>query len=330
MWLNSMGAHVHGYSLDPPTQPSVFEVISVASALASDSRADLADLAKLSKAMSAAEPEIVFHLAAQPLVLAGYDDPIGTFSTNVLGTAHVLQAIRSVPSIKAVVIVTTDKVYENKEWVHPYRENDRLGGHDPYSASKAAVEIITSSMRDSFLKTNGVCVASARAGNVIGGGDWAANRLIPDCLKSFEKSEPVRLRFPKAVRPWQHVLEPLGGYIRLAAALFEDGESFSKAWNFGPDPTDDAAVGDVAQRLAVIWGEGTKVVCEQSTDHRHEAGLLTLDNSAARNFLGWEPRWSLDEALAKTVSWHRAWLSGNDMRKFTLGQIRDYQEAVVR
>lgn len=330
LWLHALGARVHGYALDPPTAPSLFEAASVAGTLASDTRANVSDLGKLTESMAAAQPGVVFHLAAQPLVRASYADPAGTFATNVLGTAHVLQAVRSVPSVKAVVIVTTDKVYQNREWVHPYREDDRLGGHDPYSASKAAAEIVTASMRDSFFSGSDVRIATARAGNVIGGGDWAADRLVPDCLKSFATGESVRLRFPDAVRPWQHVLEPLAGYLTLASALLEDhGVKHAKAWNLGPDPADNASVGEVARRLASRWGGGADVICEQGADHPHEAGLLTLDNSAARYHLGWRPRWRLDEALEKTVAWQKAWLAGESMRDFSLRQIQAYQVSPI-
>jgi CDP-glucose 4,6-dehydratase len=330
LWLHALGARVHGFALDPPTTPSLFEAASVAGTLASDTRADLADLGKLTESMAAAEPGVVLHLAAQPLVRASYADPAGTFATNVLGTAHVLQAVRSVPSVKAVVIVTTDKVYQNREWVHPYREDDRLGGHDPYSASKAAAEMVTASMRDSFFSGSDVRIATARAGNVIGGGDWAADRLVPDCLKSFAAGESVRLRFPDAVRPWQHVLEPLAGYLTLASALLDDSEGkHAKAWNFGPDPADNAAVGEVAGRLASRWGNGAGVIFEPGADHPHEAGLLTLDNSSARHHLGWRPRWRLDEALEKTVAWQKAWLAGESMRDFSLRQIQAYQVSSI-
>ena len=330
LWLHSLGARVHGYALDPPTEPSIFEAADVAEVLASDVRADLADLDALTAAMQAARPGVVFHLAAQPLVRASYSDPIGTFATNVLGTAHLLQAVRSSPSVKAVVIVTTDKVYQNREWVHPYREEDRLGGHDPYSASKAAAEIVTASMRAGFFEGTGVRIATARAGNVIGGGDWAADRLVPDCLRAFAAGTPVSLRFPDAVRPWQHVLEPLAGYLALASALpGESGRPLAKAWNFGPDTADNASVGTVARKLAGLWGGGATVVCEPDAGNPHEAGLLTLDNSAARNLLAWQPRWPLDLALDMTHAWHRAWLDGGDMRAFSLAQIARYQKSPV-
>jgi len=330
LWLHSLGARVHGYALAPPTSPSIFDVASVASTLASDVRSDIAESGRLSQAMADARPEVVFHLAAQPLVRASYTDPLSTFATNVMGTANVLQAVRSVPSVKAVVIVTTDKVYHNREWVHPYREDDRLGGHDPYSASKAAAEIVTASMRDSFFRGSAVRIATARAGNVIGGGDWAADRLVPDCLKCFAADEPARLRFPNAVRPWQHVLEPLAGYLALAASLLETRNGdHATAWNFGPDMADNASVGDVARRLAARWGEPARVICEENEGHPHEAGLLTLDNSAARHHLGWQPRWHLDITLEKTLAWHKAWLAGESMQDLCLRQIQAYQESPI-
>lgn len=328
LWLHRMGAEVHGYALDPPTETSLFGTLDVGAVLASDTRADLADRERLSSAMAAARPEIVLHLAAQALVRAGYQDPMGTFATNILGTAHVLEAMRGCPEVKAAVIVTTDKVYENREWAHPYRENDPLGGHDPYSASKAGAEIVTASMRDSFFHDRPVAIATARAGNVIGGGDWADDRLVPDCLRSFASGKPAHLRYPNAVRPWQHVLEPLDGYLTLAAALAgEDGKRFARAWNFGPETAGNVTVGDVATRVAGLWGGGSQVEFGNPQGHPHEAGLLTLDHSLARSELDWKPRWDLETALAKTVEWHRAWLAGRNMREITEAQIAEYAEA---
>ena len=326
LWLHQLGACVHGYALDPPTQPALFEVARVAPTLASDTRADLADLHRLRSAITEARPEVVFHLAAQPLVRASYADPIGTFATNVLGTAHLLEAVRTCPSVRAVVVITTDKVYLNREWVHPYREEDPLGGHDPYSASKAAAEIVSASMRASFFHSAvAPRVATARAGNVIGGGDWAADRLVPDCLKAFADGQPVHLRFPRALRPWQHVLEPLHGYLTLASALLSPaGPDLATAWNFGPRAEDDATVEHVASSLAEVWGEGAAVTIAEDADHPHEAGLLALDPSAARHRLGWVPRWNLAAALRHTVDWHRAWLRGEDMRSTSLQQIQYY------
>ncbi len=323
LWLHALGAKVHGYALDPNTTPNLFGVARVAEVLASDTRADLSDLNALQAALTAAQPTVVFHLAAQPLVRASYADPLGTFATNVMGTAHLLEAVRNVPSVRAVVVVTTDKVYDNREWVYPYRESDALGGHDPYSASKGAAEIVAASYRASFFHTPGSAqIATARAGNVIGGGDWAADRLVPDCLKAFADNQPVQLRFPGAVRPWQHVLEPLSGYLRLAEALLA-GQAAS-AWNFGPDARGDATVGQLAQRLAVQWGQGARVDMPDGGDHPHEAGQLRLDITRARAELGWQPRWSLVDALAHTVAWHRAWLAGGDMAAASRAQIAAY------
>ena len=331
LWLRRLGATVHGYALDPPTEPSLFESACVAKALATDTRADLADLARLKKALKNAEPEIVFHLAAQPLVLAGYRDPLGTLTTNVMGTANVLEAVRAVHTVRALVLITTDKVYENCEGANPHRETDPLGGHDPYSASKAAAEIVAASYRASFYsrqEDHPAKVATVRAGNVIGGGDWASDRLIPDCVRAFAKGECVILRFPLAVRPWQHVLEPLAGYLQLAQRLFAaDGADFAKAWNFGPDAGGDATVGEIAEITARLWGEGARVECLPSPQNLHEAGSLRLDSSLAHAQLAWKPRLSLDQALEQTIAWYRAWTLGADMAAVSLDQIRAFEAA---
>jgi CDP-glucose 4,6-dehydratase len=326
LWLHALGARVHGYALDPTTAPNLFNAACVADVLASDTRADLADLNALQTALAAAQPRVVFHLAAQPLVRASYADPLGTLATNVMGTAHVLEAVRSVPSVRAVVVVTTDKVYDNPETATPFVETDPLGGHDPYSASKGAAEIVAASYRASFFqRADAAQIATARAGNVIGGGDWAADRLVPDCLRAFAAAQPVALRFPGAVRPWQHVLEPLGGYLRLAQALLR-GPGAACAWNFGPDARGEANVAEVAQRLAALWGQGARVELPTDTagEHPHEAGQLRLDIRRAQTALGWQPRWSLDQALAHTVDWQRAWLAGQDMAAVCRAQIAAY------
>lgn len=327
LWLTRLGARVHGFALDPPTSPSLFDAARVASALDSDTRADLADLPALQAAFARARPDVVFHLAAQSLVRESYADPLATFATNVMGTAHVLEAARGIPGVRAIVVVTTDKVYKNREERHAYGERDPLGGHDPYSASKAAAEIVAASYRSSFFGGHGARgprLATARAGNVIGGGDWAKDRLVPDALRCFAGGEPLRLRFPAAVRPWQHVLEPLSGYLRLAEALLgPDGDRFAAAWNFGPAERDMASVGDVAATIAALWGEGARV--EQSTEvHPHEAGLLMLDSRRAHEVLAWRPRWSLEQALASTVAWQRHWHAGADMQATTRAQIDTY------
>ena len=331
LWLAELGARVHGYALAPPTDPNLFEVGHLAGALASDTRADVADLAALTAALERSRPEVVFHLAAQPLVSEGYRDPLGTIATNVTGTAHLLEAIRSGDSVRAVVVVATDKVYENPETGRPFREDDPLGGHDPYSASKAAAEIVAASYRSSFFGQgrHPARIATARAGNVIGGGDWGAHRLVPDCMRAFAAGEPIRLRSPDAVRPWQHVLGPVSGYLALAARLLgPTGEQYARAWNFGPDPTDDATVSEVAQRVASLWGPEAQVV-RGSDPQRHEAGLLRLDSGLARSELGWAPHWPLQEALERSVAWQQAWLRGDDMRDVCAKQIAAYGAAAA-
>jgi CDP-glucose 4,6-dehydratase len=331
LWLHRLGATVHGYALEPPTVPNLFDVADIRSVLATDTRADLADLSCLESAIETSQPGVVFHLAAQPLVRESYRDPVGTLATNVLGTTHVLEATRGSASVRALVIITTDKVYQNRESNHAYTELDPLGGSDPYSASKASAEIVTASYRASFFgkeKLHAARVATARAGNVIGGADWGADRLVPDCMRAFEKGESVRLRYPRAVRPWQHVLEPLSGYLRLAEVLAgSSGEEFATAWNFGPEESSDATVTEVAEAAARLWGKGARVEQGPAADNPHEAGLLRLDSSRARKYLGWMPRWSLEQALEKTVSWHRAWTRGDDMASVSLDQIRSYEMA---
>ena len=333
LWLHRLGAKVHGYALQPPTEPNLFEAARLGAVLASDTRADLADLTKLTAVFIKTQPEVVFHLAAQPLVRASYVDPLGTLTSNVLGTAHVLEAARCCEAVRALVLITTDKVYENREWVYPYREVDALGGHDIYSASKAAAELVAASYRSSFF--SGVAghqahIATVRAGNVIGGGDWAADRLVPDCVRSFMRQGPVRLRFPQAVRPWQHVLEPLAGYLQLARQLIAPtGASLAKAWNFGPDASGDASVGEVAETLAQLWGMGACVESAPGNDNPHEAGLLRLDSSLARSELGWRPRWSLSQALTQSAAWYRAWNQDADMAAFSLEQIHEYETSEI-
>jgi len=331
LWLHRLGATVYGYALNPPTEPSLFESAGIGTILASDTRADLADLGRLKSAFSEARPEVVFHLAAQPLVRASYRDPLGTLAANVMGTAHLLEAARALHTVRAVVLITTDKVYENYEWAYPYREIDPLGGHDPYSASKAAAEIVAASYRSSFFqgeKGHPARVATARAGNVIGGGDWASDRLLPDCVRALTKNEPVRLRRPQAVRPWQHVLGPLAGYLELAKRLCApDGAKLAKAWNFGPDAGGDASVAEIAETTARLWGQGARVEHAPSTENPHEADLLRLDSTLARTELGWKPSWSLERALTQTVAWYQAWTCGADMAAISLDQIRAYEAA---
>ena len=320
LWLQRLGAQVHGYALPPATNPALFNVARVAEQM-DTVEGDIRDLARLISSMDAAQPQIIFHLAAQALVRQGYQEPVDTITSNVLGTVNVLEAARCAPSVKAIVVVTSDKCYDNREWLWPYRENEALGGRDPYSASKACAEIVTAAWRDSFLQTQGIAVASARAGNVIGGGDWSADRLVPDALRAWQGGAPLTVRQPHAVRPWQHVLEPLAGYLILAENLWQ-GKA-AGAWNFGPADSDMHAVGALLDRMAQQWGNGAVWQTENS-EHLHEAGLLRLDSSKARHELGWQPRNTLDQALALTLDWHRRWRAGDDMRTVTLQQIDRY------
>lgn len=325
LWLQSLGADVAGFALPPPTTPSLFDAARIGTGMQS-TIGDIRDGVALASAIARHRPQVLFHLAAQPLVGEGYRDPAGTYATNVMGTLHVLEAARGLPELEAVVLVSTDKCYENREWPWPYRENDTLGGLDPYSSSKACGEILAASYRRSFFATPGAArIATARAGNVIGGGDWAAHRLVPDLLRAFAERRSAQLRHPEAVRPWQHVLLPLSGYLRLAERLVADA-GFAGAWNFAPDPADASTVGAIADRLAALWPEGGHWHREAG-DFPHEAGQLRLDASLARQRLGWRPAWNLDEALARTVAWQRAWHDGDDMGAFTLQQIQDYSDA---
>jgi CDP-glucose 4,6-dehydratase len=276
--------------------------------------------------MAAFRPEIVLHLAAQPLVRLSYAEPVATYATNVMGTVHVLEAARAAKSVRAIVNVTTDKCYENREWVWGYREDEPMGGHDPYSSSKGCSELVSSAYRRSFLRPGGIALATARAGNVIGGGDWAADRLLPDILRAFEREQPVVIRNPHATRPWQHVLEPLSGYLLLAQRLVEQGQGFAEAWNFGPLDDDARPVRWIVEQLAQDWGRGARWQLDGG-EHPHEAGYLKLDISKARQRLGWQPRWTLDEALQRITTWHQAWLAHEDVRALCLQQIAEHSAA---
>jgi CDP-glucose 4,6-dehydratase len=315
LWLERLGAEVTGYALPPVTEPSLFERADIAKGMR-HIEGDVRDAAALERALGEAAPDFVFHLAAQPLVLESYAAPAETFATNVTGSINLMEAIRKSATRAAVVMVTTDKVYLNREWEHGYRENDALGGHDPYSASKAAMEIAVSSWRDSFFPAakaaqHGVRMASARAGNVIGGGDWSANRLIPDLVRALPKNEMPELRNPGSLRPWQHALEPLGGYLLLGARLAgEGGEAFAGAWNFGPQPTDVRNVGELAGAMLARWGRpGWSAVSDP--DAPHEAGLLLLSIDRAVARLGWSPVWDFNETVARTADWYRGVEAGD-------------------
>jgi CDP-glucose 4,6-dehydratase len=316
LWLQQLGAEVHGFALAPSTEPALFQVARVHERLASHTLADLRDAQAVRECVRRVQPELLLHLAAQPLVRESYREPLATWATNVQGTAHVLDALRG-SACRAAVVITTDKVYENREWEHPYRECDALGGHDPYSASKAACELVVQSYRQSFLAAQGTRVASARAGNVIGGGDWAPERLLPDVLKALDEGRPVPLRHPSSTRPWQHVLEPLSGYLRLAAGLLGGEPDLESAWNFGPEAGDALPVSSIVEQL------GARATL-QSGEHPHEAGRLELDIARARHRLQWSPRWRLREALQASLAWHQAWRAGQDMQAFSQQQIQQY------
>ena len=325
LWLKEMGAIVTGYALPPPTVPSLFELAKVADEMVSIT-GDVTNLAALTKAIATSNPEIVFHLAAQPLVRHSYAAPVDTFATNVMGTVNLLEAVRLNPKIKACVVVTTDKCYENREWVWPYRENEPMGGHDPYSSSKGCAELVTASYRSSFFnKPESTKIATARAGNVIGGGDFAPDRLIPDVIRAAEQNKTLEIRNPNSTRPWQHVLEPLSGYIKLAEMLCsENGNDFAEAWNFGPEPKDVWEVKKVIEHLSEHFGHLMPKVKFGAEQNLHEANLLSLDISKAKQSLKWEPKLGLNDALALTGEWYRTWLGASNLKSVTLKQINHW------
>ncbi len=328
LWLAKKGALVRGYALAPEADPNLFTAADVGGAV-EDVRGDIRDFALVQEQMCEFAPEVVFHMAAQPLVRRSYADPLGTYATNVMGTAHVLESVRNCRSVRAVVCVATDKCYENREWERPYREDDSLGGHDPYSSSKACAEIVAAAYRSSFFDTEaggngGVALATARAGNVIGGGDWSEDRLIPDLVRGFCAGEAVKIRRPHAVRPWQHVLEPLQGYMMLAERLLAGERTFAGPYNFGPAEDDSWTVERVADRVAELWGDSAKWTRDEEPGV-HEAHLLKLDASKAHAELGWRPRLRIGSALEWTVRWYRAWRKGNAMHSETLNQIEEYE-----
>jgi CDP-glucose 4,6-dehydratase len=322
LWLQGLGAHVTGIALPPDSTPNLFQLARVGDGM--EGRfADIRDAASLSAIIRPARPEIVLHLAAQPLVRASYREPLETFATNVMGTAHVLNALRGVDSLRVAVMVTTDKVYQNREWPYPYRESDALGGHDPYSASKAASEIVIACYRDAFLATQGVAVASARAGNVIGGGDWSQDRLIPDAVRAWQSGQVLAIRRPQSIRPWQHVLEPLAGYLTLARKLWDE-PALAGAYNFGPQSGEAATVRDVVELARSAYGGGEVHFGDDSAGP-HEAGWLALETAKARNALGLVPKWALAEAVNRTMAWYRAQQQGADARRLCEAEIAAYE-----
>lgn len=325
--LNRLGADVYGYALNPPTNPSLYEIANIGG-LVKSYIADIRDYESLMVAFNNIKPELVIHMAAQPLVRESYKIPVETYSINVMGTIHLLEACRNTPSVRAIVNVTTDKCYENKEWHWGYRENEPMGGFDPYSNSKGCSELVTSAYRASYFNPNDynkhkVGIASARAGNVIGGGDWANDRLIPDFIRAISRGEKVKIRSPYSIRPWQHVLEPLTGYLLLAARLYEDGGNYSQGWNFGPDDKDAKNVEWIIKKVCDNWGNGASYEID-SSPHPHEANYLKLDCSKAKAELQWEPKWDISMALNSIVLWNKAYNNGEDMRIFSLKQIDDY------
>ena len=327
-WLHLLGAKVTGYALAPPSSPNLFELAKVGDKLTSII-ADITDAKALQQAVKAASPDIILHLAAQALVRYSYDQPVETYQTNVMGTVNILEAMRHSDTAKVLVNVTTDKCYENKEWHWGYRETDPLGGYDPYSSSKGCSEIVTAAYRQSYFNPanfaqHGKAIATARAGNVVGGGDWAQDRLVPDIITSLAQGNVPVIRFPYAIRPWQHVLEPLSGYLLLAEHLWEKPQEYAGAWNFGPDDEDCQPVAAVADQLCANWGKAAS--WQLSTDaHPHEASFLKLDISKSKSLLHWRPRWRLSQTLAATVDWYQGWVNGEDAASLTTNQIKNYQ-----
>lgn len=327
LWLKSMGAQVKGFSLEPPTSPSLFELARVADGMISDI-GDIRDSAAVKGSVVEFDPEIIIHMAAQPLVRLSYQSPVDTYSTNVMGTVHVLEAARQCSALKAIVNVTTDKCYENREWVWGYRETEPLGGYDPYSSSKGCSELVTSAYRNSFFSgPDSASLASARAGNVIGGGDWAEDRLIPDALRAFRDKKPAVIRNPLSTRPWQHVLEPLSGYLMLAEKTYVYGDDFAEGWNFGPKDEDVVSVGDVLDYLVDHWHDQVSWLQDRE-EQPHEARLLKLDISKAVSRLRWSPVWNLEDTLTSIINWNDEFERGSDMAKVTLSQIQKYCESM--
>jgi len=333
LWLQQLGANLTGYSLSPPTSPSLFELAYVADGMHSVI-GDIRDSENLLSAMQNAKPEIVIHMAAQPLVRQSYIDPVETYSTNVMGTVYLFEAIKKTPTVRSVVNVTTDKCYENNEWIWPYREDEPMGGYDPYSNSKGCSELVTSSYRNSYFNAanyheHGVALASARSGNVIGGGDWAVDRLLPDILSAFVQKTPAIIRNPNAIRPWQHVLDPLRGYLTLAEKLHAaDGINFAQAFNFGPSSEDAKSVEWAVNKLASLWGPNTSWQID-GANHPHEANYLKLDISKSAHLLNWRPLLSIEKALELTVDWARAWQGDENLKEKTISQISEYQSQIT-
>ncbi len=325
LWLKKLGAEVTGYALTPPTTPAIFYEASVGQSLIRSIDADIRELSCFTDAMQAAEPEIIIHMAAQSLVRDSYKMPVDTYSTNVMGTVNMFEAVRNTSSVKAVLNITSDKCYENKEWSWGYRENEPMGGHDPYSSSKGCAELISDAYRKSFLQDAGIALATARTGNVIGGGDWAKDRIVPDAMRAFMEKKCLLIRNPMATRPWQHVLEPLSGYLMLCQLLITHPEEYAEGWNFGPAEENAQAVSTLAEYMVKSWGENARWRLDGG-EHPHESNYLKLDSSKANRWLKWSPVWGLEQSLEETVNWYKAWYMQNDMYDFTMTQIQFYQQ----
>ncbi len=325
--LHKLGADIYGYAMEPPTTPSLFKVANIDEIITSYI-GDIRDYDYLSKVIKNVKPDVIIHMAAQPLVRESYKHPVETYATNVMGTVNLLDIVKNINSVKAIVNVTTDKCYENREWHWGYRENEPMGGYDPYSNSKGCSELVTSSFRNSFFNPlqydkHGVALASARAGNVIGGGDWAKDRLIPDFFRAITKGEKIKIRNPYAIRPWQHVLEPLTGYLMLVEKLITEGTAYAQAWNFGPDDRDAKNVEWIINRIVELWGNDVKFKIDGTTQH-HEANYLKLDCSKAKAELKWYPKWNIQKALRSIVSWNKAYFNNENIRNICFKQITDY------
>jgi len=330
LWVKELGAEVIGYSLDPPTKPSFFEAVDLKNKLI-HIIGDVRDEKYLLSVFEKHQPEFVFHLAAQSLVRFSYKEPRLTYETNIMGTINVLEAVRKTNSVKVCIVITTDKCYENREWIYGYRENDPIGGYDPYSSSKGCAELITAAYRNSFFnpdnygKNHDVALSTVRAGNVIGGGDWGEDRLIPDCVKTFSQNKIINIRNPQATRPWQYVLEPLSGYLLLGSKMYKDGKRYNSAWNFGPNDNDIITVEEIVKSVIMNWGNGDYKV--DTSNQPHEAGLLKLDTSKARTFLGWKPVYNIYETIKRTTKWYKYFYNGikkDKLYKITVNEIWDY------
>jgi len=328
LWLKQLGADVTGYALESPTYPSFFNDVTVSGALKQSIYGDMRDTDSLTKAIQYSKPEIVIHMAAQSLVRESYYDPVGTYSTNVIGTVNLFEAVRKTSSIKAVLNITTDKCYENKEWDWGYREIDQMGGHDPYSSSKGCAELVSTAYRHSFFKQKGIQLATARAGNVIGGGDWARDRIIPDAIRAFINNKTLLVRNPLAIRPWQHVLDPLYGYLILCQQLVYAPDEYAEGWNFGPNGGDTQTVSKLVDIMVNSWG-GQAFWEMDEGGHPHESHMLKLDCSKANNQLKWKPIWNFERAIDETVQWYKAYHNKEDIYQFTLNQIENYQQELL-